>query len=175
MDIINHRSDLLFNNNHEICSVAWQNSTIEERNIVHEPVCVTISPSQFRPLLKSTSDTDCVTFARQILQFVIEHIHSPRIIVLIADQIQKYNTMVFSQKNERRSLELAVAQGQKIAEFFFKAYEQLPLNGSQTIKIITWADILIDTNYNSRLQHIRQYINNNESQCGSLIDKVRQI
>jgi hypothetical protein len=173
MDIIHHRLDLLCNNNHEICSVAWQNSTIEEHNTAHEPVCVTISPSQFRPLISSTSS--CVKFARRILQFVIEHIHSPNIIVLIADQIQKYNIMVFSHKNERRSLELAVAQGQQIAGFFSEAYEQLSLNGSQTIEIITWADILIDSNYNSRVQHIREYINDNESQCGSLIDKVRQI
>ncbi len=174
MDIINHRLDLLFNNNQEICSVAWQNSTIEERDTAHEPVCVTISPSQFRPLL-SSSTASCVTFARQILEFVIDHIHSPNIIVLIADQIQKYNIAVFSHKNERRSLELAIAQGQQIDGYFSKAYEQLSLNGSQTIKIITWADLLIDSNYNSRVQHIRQYINDNESQCGSLIDKVRQI
>jgi len=173
MDVINHRSDLLFNKNHEICSGAWQNSTIEECNTAHEPVCVTISPSQFRSLLSSTSSG--VTFARQILQFVIKKILCPRIIVLIADQIQKYNIAVFEHKNDRRSLELAVAQGQQIAGFFSKAYEQLSLNGSQTIKIITWADILKDNSYNSRVQHIREYINDNESQCGSLIDKVRQI
>jgi hypothetical protein len=174
MDVINHRLDILLKNNHEICSGAWQNSTIDERNTAHEPVCVTISPSQFRPLL-SSSTASCVTFARRILQFVIQHIHSPNIIVLIADQIQKYNIAVFEHKNDRRSLELAVAQGQQIAGYFSKAYEQLSLNGSQTIKIITWADILIDSNYNSRVQHIRQYINNNECECGSLIDKVRQI
>jgi hypothetical protein len=173
MDIINPRLDLLFNNNQEICTVAWQNSTIDERNTAHEPVCVTISPSQFRPLL-SSSTASCVTFARQILEFVIDHIHSPNIIVLIADQIQKYNIIVFSHK-KTRSLELAVAQGQQIAGYFSKAYEQLSLNGSQTIKIITWADLLIDSNYNSRVQHIREYINDNESQCGLLIDKVRQM
>ncbi len=173
MYVINHRSDILFNNSHEICSVAWQNSMIEERNTAHEPVCVTISPSQFRSLISSTSSG--VKFARQILQFVIKNILCPRIIVLIADQIQKYNIAVFEHKNERRSLELAVAQGQQIAEFFSKAYEQLCLNGSQTIKIITWADILIDSNYNSRVQHIRQYFNNNKCECGLLIDKVRQI
>jgi hypothetical protein len=116
-----------------------------------------------------------VHYFRQLHQFVIKNILCPRIIVLIADQIQKYNIAVFEHKNERRSLELAVAQGQQIAGFFSKAYEQLSLNGSQRIKIITWADILIDSNYNSRVQHIRQYINNNECECGSLIDKVRQI
>jgi len=173
MEVINHRLDILFKNNHEICSGAWQNSTIEEHNTAHEPVCVTISPSQFFSLRSSTSSG--VTFARRILQFVIKNILCPRIIVLIADQIQKYNIAVFEHKNERRSLELAVAQGQQIAGFFSEAYEQLSLNGSQTIEIITWADILIDSNYNSRVQHIREYINDNESQCGSLIDKVRQI
>jgi hypothetical protein len=148
----------------------WQNSTIEEQIVINDSVCITISPSQFRSLLSSTANS--VSFARHILQFVCQRIRSSQIIILIADQIQKHNIAVFEHKNEKCALKVATSLGQKIADFFSKALDELSLNGSQKIKIISWKDMLSSSDYNSRVEDIQQYVINHEHQCGLLLDKV---
>jgi hypothetical protein len=172
MALFDTNPDLPRNNNNVICTHSWQTSTIESQNDANESVCVTISPSQFRPLLQTRSAA--VSFAHQILLFVLEHVHSSKIIVLIADEIQKYSVSVFEHKNEKRSLEMAIAQGQMISGFFSEACNQLSLNSSEQIKIICWTDMLSSSNYNLRVDHIRQYIDQNQSGCTSLIDQVRE-
>ena len=163
----------VFMDNADIIDVhPWQNSTIEQQNDANKPICITISPSQFRSLLSWRPSA--VEFARLIILFVLRHIHSSQILILIADEIQKYNITVFEHKNEQRSLEIAIRQGQQIAGLFAQAYKQLSLNDDQRIQIICWKDILNSSdNYDSRVNDIRKYVGNNSSECQTLINRVR--
>lgn len=149
---------------------SWQKSTIEEQNNANDSVCITISPSQFRSLLSSTSCA--VSFAREILVFISQSIRARCVLILIADEIQKYNVSVFEHKNEQTSIKVAKSLGEKIFSFFLKASEELTLNNGQDFKIIGWSDMLSSSDYNARVEHIRQYINNNTVQCYPLIDQV---
>ncbi len=169
----NNHLDIPLSDSSQIHTYSWQYSTIEEQNNVNDWVCVTISPSQFHSLRASNSTS--VSFARHILLYIFEHIHASRIIILIADEIQKFNIAIFQHKNEKRSLEIALAQGKKITSFFTEAYDQLSSNGFHfhKVKILCWTDVNSSGNYDQRVQDIRQYISDNELQCGPLIDKVK--
>ncbi|CAF1238566.1 unnamed protein product [Adineta ricciae] len=156
-----------------ICIQTWQTSTIEEQCDDHDFVVVAISPSQFRSLLSSTPRS--ISFARHILDYALSKFSSSqKLVVLIADQIQKYNVAVFEHKNEECSLKTATSLGQKISSFFFQVLEQISPNDRQRIQIINWTDMLTSSNYDARVEDIRVYTNNHPEQCLPLIDKVCQ-
>nr|ACD54773.1 unknown [Adineta vaga] len=154
---------------------SWQHSTMEEQiNVSNNFILITISPSQFRSLLSSSSNSN--SFARYILRYVLQKFPlSQQILVLIADQIQKYNISIFEHKNDECSMKIATSLGQKISSYFIQAYNELSFNDRQKIQIINWTDMLLSSNYDNHVQNIRQYINNNQEQCFPLIDKVKYI
>ncbi|CAF0992390.1 unnamed protein product [Adineta ricciae] len=154
----------------EIPNRPWQKSTLIEQNNKNDHVIITISPSQFRSLLSSPNAS--MALARHIVSYVLHQISVSDIIILIADEIQKYNVAVFEHKNAQSSLKTAKAQGEKISSLFSRVRADLSLDDSQKIKIIHWEDMVSSSNYDARVQHIRQYIDNNQSQCIPLIDVV---
>lgn len=158
----------------EIENHSWQNSTIEACTNTFNSMCIIISPSQFRRLLSPKCRSEAVRSARYIVQTIRMYIGSKKIIILIADEIQKFNIAVFQPKNKNHSLNMALAEGRKIADIFSEAFQQLRVDDSQEIKILCWNDIVRSSNYNERVEQIQQYVNNNESECGRLIDKVRE-
>ncbi|CAF1284993.1 unnamed protein product [Rotaria sordida] len=165
------QSQLIAFNDDHISIYPWQDCTIENLSLTTEPAFITISPSQFRLIFSSHSTA--VKFAYSILQFVLKKIPSRRLIVLIADQIQKYSIAVFEHKNDKRAHETAITQGRKIRQIFDDACQQLSSTESQMIEIIQWNDILRSSNYDSRVELYRHFINNVDSQSSQLIDKVR--
>ena len=149
----------------------WQNSILENDNNMDDFLCITISPSQFRPLLSEKSNA--VSFARLILTYACEKTRSSRILILIADEIQKYNVAVFEHKNEQNSLKTAKSLGTKIASFFTEALDELALNDCEKIKVICWNDMIISCDYDSKIGYIRQFINDNQTKSLPLIDEVK--
>lgn len=148
---------------------AWQDSLFEERRLSGERPVVVISPSQFRSLLNMPSKA--VEFARATLQFVIDRYPRQMIVVLIADEIQKFSIAVCEHKSEKRAKEVAAAQGNKIREIMIDACRQLPTDVSTWVKIIQWNDITTSTSYESRVTSVRTFVENVEH-AAQLVDKV---
>jgi tRNA-dependent cyclodipeptide synthase len=64
------------------------------------------------------------------------------VVILIADEIAKYNYIVFSSYNENKSLNRAYRDGKSHKEIFEQTIETYFLKEKNRIKIIHWTDIL---------------------------------
>jgi hypothetical protein len=154
-----------------IVTRSWQNFTIDAQTNTNDRVCIIISPAQFRSLLSANADG--VSLAHHIIQWALRQNCASPIVILIADEIQKYNVAVFQHKNEQASVRIATSLGQKISSFFSEACNELPLHDSEKIQVICWKDMISSSNYDALVEKVRQDINRDQSQCISLIDMVR--
>ncbi len=84
------------------------------------------------------------------------------VIILIADEIAKYNYIVFSNYNENKSLNRAYRDGAEHIKIFENVISKYFENEIKRIKIITWKDILSDKYY-SRKEIIEDFYNINSA------------
>ena len=83
------------------------------------------------------------------------------IIILIADEIAKYNYIVFSSYNENKSLKRAYRDGDEHKEIFESAISKFFKDESKRIKIIHWKDILSEE-YNQAKEVIEIFYEQNK-------------
>jgi hypothetical protein len=171
MSKVNNPNGFLQIDYDKIATRSWQNFTIDAQTNTNDRACIIISPSQFRSLLRSIPNA--VSLARHIIQWALHQKHLSRIIILIADEIQKYNEAVFQTKNEQACVRRAISLGQKISGFFFEACNDLLLHDSQKIQVICWKDMISSSNYDAMVEKVRRYVSSDQPQCISLIDTVR--
>lgn len=79
--------------------------------------------------------------AKEYLSWALENTKD-NVIILIADEIAKYNYMVFSSYNENKSLKRAYRDGTEHIKIFEDTILKHFSKEKSRIKIITWKDIL---------------------------------
>jgi tRNA-dependent cyclodipeptide synthase len=84
------------------------------------------------------------------------------IIVLIADEIAKFNYMVFSSYNEKKSLNRAIRDGENHKDIFKNTISKYFKKEKDRIRIITWKDIKTDSYLKSKEIIKTHYLENKE-------------
>lgn len=78
-----------------------------------------------------------------------------KVAILIADEIARYDYKIFSHYGERKSLNRALREGNKVASFFEDVVKELNVSDRNRIEIIKWNDIKT-----SRLEQLTKILRN---------------
>lgn len=147
--------------------------------------CLGISPNQFRALMSSkknqenNSSDEAVRFAQIAIEYALQptslfedHITPMSIIVLIVDDIQKYNIAVFNKKSltTGTALRNAREEGNRLVDVFQQARQQLSPELAGRVTIIRWQDI-DNEEYKKYVKALEQYLEQNE-EFERLVDNV---
>lgn len=115
------------------------------------------------------------TIAKSYISWALEN-SSQDVVILIADEIAKFNYIVFSNYNESKSLKRAYRDGNKHIKIFENTILKYFQNSKDKINIIRWRDIITEEFYED-IKIIQKYYEENrkfKERIDYFIDKYTQ-
>lgn len=106
-----------------------QKKEVEERKY---NIFIGISLGVLKPLTKE--------LAKEYISWALKNTKN-KVVILIADEIAKFNYRIFSKYSEGKSLRSALKEGDKYEDFFQKIKEEFSKQEQKKILILKWKDI----------------------------------
>ncbi len=129
------------------------NTTQKEIEKKNYHIFIGISLGVLKPLTKE--------MAKEYIDWALKNTKND-IVILIADEIAKFNYRVFSQYSEGKSLRRALKEGDKYEHFFKEIKKEFSEQEKKKILILKWKDIWNEQKEKIRMKLEEKYKSNKE-------------
>jgi len=120
------------------------NATEEEVEEREYNIFIGISLGVLKPLTKEV--------AREYIGWALKNTKN-KVVILIADEIAKFNYKIFSSYSEGKSEQRAIREGDKYIDFFREIVKEFSAEEQKKILILRWNDV-----WNERNEKIRKFL-----------------